>query len=298
MSNATNTTTDAAVSYDKGTWQDTLNQSATLFDRSAKGRKRASALLWQGAKAAIEVWDSGTDASGENLYNELVEVMGRSRKGDASKIKTVAEASARHGLDPSAYPNLSKAYSEAVRLTRTVQQQADEDDAAEKVIETIAEAAPKTASTPESAAAVLLSKGLDGAVVAILDALNGPSGKNNEPAHRAFLRALTTEIAARVQAAKPKPTPKKAATPKKGATPAIPGDGASKAKAKPVVKSASKGDPNKKALPAKGAPVKATPVKAKPVVKAEPVVKADSTDDAGSAKATPVKKKGAPVVRR
>jgi hypothetical protein len=193
---ATEVESTEPVTYEKGSWQESLQKSSNLLDRSAKARKTASSLLWKGAQAGIEAWLPGaqTDVSGENLYAEVIEALGRARKGDASKIRTVAVAVRNNGLDLSTFPNLSKAYAEAVRLTRTVKQQEDEDDAAEEAIAGIE--APKTASTQESAAALLLAKGLDGAVVAILDAL----GAKNEAAHRAFLRAVSTEIAARVKA--------------------------------------------------------------------------------------------------
>lgn len=268
MSNTDTSNTDGlaaeatveAVTYEKGSWQDNLNKSATLLDRSTKARKQASNLLWVGAQIGIEEWmpNADTDVSAEGLYNEVLSILGTPRKGDASKIKTVALAVKNHGLILAAHPNLSKAYAEATRLTKTVQAQADEDDAAEKAVEALADSVPKSTTSAEGAALILLSKGVDGAVVAILDAL----GANNEAAHRAFMRAVSTEIAARVQAAKPKPAPK--AGPKAGATQATPG-GTAAAKAKPVATSKSKGDPNKKALP---------PVKAKPVAKkatAEPV---------------------------
>ena len=251
---ATVQSTPDRPTYEKGSWQDTLDKSATLLDRSASARKKASALLWQGAQAGTEDWlpNAGKDASAEGLYGQIIDIMGTARKGDASKIKTVALAVKDNGLVLSTFDNLSKAYAEATRLTKTVKTHAAEDEAAEAAVEALAEAAPKTATTAESAAAILLAKGIDGAVVAILDAL----GANNEQAHRAFMRSVSTEIAARVQAAKPKPAPK-ATKPKGAATPA-------------------KKAPAKKAVAKDGA-TKAKPVakaKAAPVAKAEPVVKA------------------------
>lgn len=264
--NAVADTTDAPT-YTKGSWQDHLQQSSTLLTRSTNARKRASALLWQGAQEGIETWlpNSDDDVSGEGLYAEVMEALGTSRKGDASKIKTVALAVKEHNLVLATFPNLSKAYAEATRLTKTVQQEADEDDAAEKAIASIE--APKTTGSVDGAAALLLSKGIDGAVVAILDAL----GPKNEAAHRSFMRAVSTEVAARVAANKPAPA-KKASGPKAGATQAT-GEATTKpkaevksgkAKAKPVATSASKGDPNKKALPPKAA-AKAKPAPAAPV---------------------------------
>jgi hypothetical protein len=187
-------TTEAPVEFEKGTWQATLRESSTLLDRSAKARNRASALLWAGAQTGIESWidDPSEDVSAEGLYATVMEALGKSRKGDASKIKTVALAVLNNGLEMGQFDNLSKAYAEASRLTKTVRVEAEEDNAAEAVIASIE--APKTASTLESAAALLLSKGVDGAVVAILDLLE------TEPAQRSFMRAVSTEVASRVQA--------------------------------------------------------------------------------------------------
>jgi len=273
MSNTDSTTETTPVTFEKGSWQDSLNKSATLLDRSTKARKQASNLLWSGAVTGIEEWlpESSTDVSGESFYNTVLSILGTSRKGDASKIKTVAVAVRNNGLVLSSFPNLSKAYAEATRLTKTIKAQAEEDDAADKAVESIT--APKTAGTPESAALLLLSKGIDGAVVAILDSL----GKDNEAAHRAFMRAIATEVAARVQAKKPKPAPKAPAKPKtvKKAT-------ASATKAKPAPKSgATKAKPTTKAKPVKAASVEETvesavegveqAVAAKPVRRAVPV---------------------------
>lgn len=284
---STTSTTDPLAEdervYEKGTWQEALQRSSTLLDRSSKARKQASILLWTGAQTAIEEWLPGSadDVAGENLYNEVRDILGVHRKGDASKIKSVAVAVKDHGLVLTMYPNLFKAYAEAVRLTKTSQAQAIEDDAAEKAIENID--VPKSTTTVEGAAAILLGKGIDGAVVAILDAL----GANNFEAHRALIRAFSTEVAARVQAAKPKPVAKKAAGPKGTAQQATGGSGSSPkaavktagtkakpakatagTKAKPVAVSKSKGDPNAKPLPPK-AKQAVEPSKGEPV--AEPV---------------------------
>jgi hypothetical protein len=286
----TSTTEETATpTFAKGTWQHDLHESTTLLDRSVKAKKRAGALLWAGATEGINEWlpNSTDDVNGEALYGDIIAALGTPRKGDASKIKTVALAVRNNGLVLSTFDGLSKAYAEAIRLTKTANIEADEDNAAEKAIESIE--APKTTGSIEGAAALLLSKGLDGAVVAILDAL----GANNEAAHRAFMRAVSTEVAARVQAAKPKPAPK--AGPKAGAKQATGKaspkatikDGAAKAKPTPVSK--SKGDPNKKALPAKAKPAqnqstdKGAPVEA-------PVHAGEDTTSEDTAPVTPVKK--------
>jgi hypothetical protein len=225
-----------------GTWQETLAKSATLFDRSAAGRKKASALLWEGAQEATVEWlnESDTDPHAEVMYADVLDILGTPRKGDASKIRTVALAVKNNGLVLSLYPNLSKAYAEARRLTQTVKVHAAEDEAAEKAVSEIVANAPKSSSKPEGAAFIVLSQGVDEAARVLLDAL----GATNAAAHRSLLRAISQEIAGRV----PKPAPKapkstapkgaaKAAkgTAKKAAAPK-PGDGASKPK--PVKKAA------------------------------------------------------------
>lgn len=261
-----NTTPESAeaTEFEKGTWQGTLHQSAILLDRSKKGRERAGALLWKGATDAIGAWDSDGDPSGENLYSEAMAALGGpSRKGDASKIKTVALAVRNHGLDMVTFPTLAKAYAEAIRLTKTVQEQAAEDDAAEKTVEQIATDAPKSSSTPEGAALIVLAQGLDEAARLLLDAL----GKDSA-VHRAFVRAVAQEVAGRV----PKPEPKVAK-----ATTKTPVTKSAKAtvktgKAKPTIKAKAEAAKallaeSEEAPSAKAAPIKGE--KAKPVVKAK-----------------------------
>lgn len=149
--------------YTKGSWQDTLDKSATLTDRSVAARKKASALLWDGAQDAIDEWlDNATDESAEGLYDEVISILGEARKGDASKIKTVALAFAADKIgDLANFPNLSKAYGAAVKATKGAKEEKEQDDAAEKAVESITP--PKTASSVEAAALLLLSKGIDGA---------------------------------------------------------------------------------------------------------------------------------------
>ncbi len=292
--------TTAPATFTKGSWQETLHKSAGLLDRSAKAKNTASKLLWAGAQTGIGDWLTSADAdeNGESLYNEVLGILGAPRKGDASKIKTVALAVRNNGLVLADYGNLSKAYAEATRLTKTVREHAAEDDAAEEAISHIE--APKTASTQESAAALLLSKGVDGAVVAILDAL----GKDNEAAHKAFVRAVATEISSRVQAKitearaeqakeqkakaeqKAKEGAEKAAAKKAAAPKAAPKSGATKAK------------PATKAVPVKAKPATAK-AKPSPVVD-EPVHVGDDTPDHTEAEANAVEtpKVAAKPVRR
>lgn len=241
----TTTTTEktAKPSYEAGSWQETLDKSATLLDRSNKGRAKASSLLWQGGVVAIEEWldKSDVDVHAEVLYADILDILGKDRKGDASKIKTVALAVKGHGLVLANYPNLSKAYAEATRLTKTVKAQADEDTAADEAVQAIE--APKTATTAEAAAKVLLSKGVDEAVRLLLDVLNGPdTATQNVPAHRSFLRAVAQEIAGRA----PKPEPK---APKAPAKPKPAKPAAKKTAATPAKKAAAKPKPKPKPAP-------------------------------------------------
>jgi len=238
-----------------GSWQDTLAKSATLLDRSNKGRAKASALLWAGAQSAIEEWldNSDVDVYAEVMYATVLDILGKDRKGDASKIKSVALAVKGNGLVLASYPNLSKAYAEATRLTKTVKVQAEEDTAADEATSAIEP--PRTATTAEAAAKIVLAKGVDEAVRVLLDVLNGATPElQNTPAHRAFLRAVAQEIngraTAEAQAAKDKAEAERKAK----------ADAA--AKAKPAKKAAAK------KAPAKKAPAKPKP---KPAAKPAPV---------------------------
>lgn len=280
-----------AKAYD---WRDDMRKAGELKDRAAHNNKAAGARLWRACQAGITEWlpTAADDMGGESIYGEFLEAYGESRKGDCSKMKTVAVAVRDHGLAVEVFDNLSKAYAEARRLTKTVAEEAAEDAVAEKTIEALAAEAPHSASTPENAAKILLAKGLDEAARLLVDTL----GAENYDAHRALVRALTHEVAGRVKAKTKtvKGGPKagavevtgdeEAATPKARATVK---DGASKPKAAPV--KAEKAAPVKaekaapvKAAPVKAAPVKAAPVKAAPVkaapVKAKPVSLVESTD--------------------
>jgi hypothetical protein len=278
----TETTNETTPVFEKGSWQETLHKSSVLADRSAQGKKRATALLWAGAQAGIAGWvdTADSDQNGERLYNETMDALGKHRKGDASKIKTVALAVVNNALDLSTFPNLSQAYAAATALTKTVKVHAAEDEAAEAAVEAIAADVPKSASTAEAAAKILLAKGLDGAVVALLDAL----GANNEQAHRALMRAVSVEVAARVTAkANAEKAAQQAERDKQRAAQQAEKDKAAEAKkaAQPAKKAAAKAPAKSaatKAKPVQAAKTAAKPVvaqpKAKPVVKGKPVVKA------------------------
>lgn len=261
------TMTSTVTTTIKGTWQETLSKSEAERVKGANSTKKASALLWTGAKVGIETWlpESTTDVSAEGFYAEVMEALGgKHRKGDASKIKTVALAVKNNGLSLAAYPNLSKAYNAALALTKVADRHAEEDEAAESATQMLKDNAPKTAATPESAAKIVLAQGVDEAARLLLDAL----GQTNEAAHRALLRAISNEIAGRV-----KPVVKTVkAGPKAGATQATAGASTVKApvkgaasKPKPVPVSASKGDPNAKALPPKAPTAKDGESKGQPV---------------------------------
>lgn len=274
-------------------WRDDMRKAGELKDRAAHNNKAAGARLWRACQAGITEWLPGAadDAQGENLYGEFLEAYGESRKGDCSKMKTVALAVKDHGLVLSAFENLSKAYAEARRLTQTVQREAAEDEAADKAVESLAADAPHTASTAESAAKIVLSKGLDEAARLLLDTL----GADNHEAHRALVRALSAEVAGRV-----KPKPKTVVdAPKEGAE-QVSGDNKP---AKPKAKIANASDkPKTKAAPVakKAAPVKtgtkAAPVKTGDKATAETVEAAKPETKTEAKKvAVPVAKKAAPV---
>lgn len=104
------------------TWQDLLVASRTASDEAARAaalRKQAGAYLWAGAQALIEqwlTWDATGDPEALVLYANALEAIGKSRKGQASKIKTVALAARDLDLHPHCYSSLSEAYRNAKRL--------------------------------------------------------------------------------------------------------------------------------------------------------------------------------------
>lgn len=283
----------AVAKASKYDWREDMRKAGEMKDRATSTNKAAGARLWRACQAGVAEWlpTASDDVSGERLYGEFLEAYGESRKGDCSKMKTVALAAKDHGMVLTAFPNLAQAYAEARRLTQTVQREAAEDEAADKVIETLAADAPHTASTAESAAKIVLSKGLDEAARLLLDTL----GADNHEAHRALVRAISAEVAGRV---KPK-TKTVVDAPKAGAEQVSGDNKPAKAKAK-IANAGAK--PKTKAAPVKekAAPVKtgtkAAPVKASEKVTAEKV-EADKPETKTEAKkvAIPVAKKAAPV---
>lgn len=246
--------------YAEKSWQETVQKSSVLFKRSGDAKKRASVLLWQGATGAIGEWEtnSDTDINGESLATELLIIMGTARKGDVSKIKTVALAVKNNGLDTAQFPNLSKAYGEAIRLTKTAVAEATEDTAGDEAIAAISEDAPKTATTIESAMrmAFALAGGFDEFFRVFGDVID--NGGSNVEAQRSALRSHAQDVSGR---AKPAPAP------------VVDGDedkaGAAKATKAPAKKAA-----------AKKAPSKPKPTAKAPVEQAEaPVEAADEAAD-------------------
>lgn len=294
---------EPAPVFEKGSWQESLQKSTSSLARSATAKKAASTLLWKGATEGINDWlenHAENDATAEGLFDRVCTALGRSRKGDASKIRQVAVAVRTKGLDLDEFPNLSQAYGKATALTRTAVEHATEDDAAEKAVEAIE--APKSTSSVDGAAALLLSKGVDGAVVALLDTL----GKDNFDAHRALARSLASEIVARVSAAKTAQQEHAKVEAEKARAEKAAEVAKAKAEKEGAAESTAKSE---KAKPASG---KAKPSTRKTEDKAEEdvperteesdaveaAVEEDAPVEAVETTAKPVKAKGKPVVRR
>lgn len=274
----TENTTAVAPTFEKGTWGAALQQAVALKERSTKDNKRSGTLLWTGAKGAINEWaqDAATDPEAEDLYANLLDIMGTKRRGDASKIGAVARAVAGHGLDLEDFDSLSKAYAAARALTQTAPQDAADDSVADDVTSSID--APKTASTAEAAAKVLLSKGVDGAVVAIFDALTSATGDDTDKAEaaiRSFLRAATTEAADRVKARTEaaKEAAKEAKTAEREAARAEKVANKPKATVKPASEKVEKQEAAPKQTP-KAAPKKARPKPVQPPAEEAPAEEA------------------------
>jgi hypothetical protein len=284
----------------EGTWQDTIVKSAVLKERAAKGDAKAGELLWSGAQQGITDWlpESDEDASAEGLYNTLLTLMGKARKGDASKITKVALAVKDAGLTMSSYTSLSRAYAAAREMLDAAPEQEREDNAAEDLSASISESAPKSTSSVDGAAKILLGAGIDAATEAIVAAVIDAAGSYDkaEPVLRSLARSLGQEIVGK----KPKPEPKVKA-------PAKPkGEAVAKAKAKPASEKA-------KPVAKKAAPKPAQVEDDEPVDEDDIEVTDEGVEDAEDALLdeiedeedgepevveAPVKKKAAPVVRR
>jgi len=99
-------------------WRALLMASRTSAEEAARAaalRKRSSVLLWKGALALIETWNSDLDPDGDGLYAQALEAVGKQRKSAASKIRTVALAARDLDLHPECYGNLNEAYRNARR---------------------------------------------------------------------------------------------------------------------------------------------------------------------------------------
>ena len=201
MSNALTDTFNAGLGL--------LAKSVEELESAAGMRTQASKTLWQGAVMVIDNRDP-QDKDRSTLAQNVIDAMGKHRKGDASKIKKVALAADR-GLDIRDYPNLSKAYNAACAiLDPKVDKDAADVAAADSIAATIDPAKPEL-SPEDAAAALVLSKGMRTAAVLLLDAL-----KEDAQAGRGLLVALTTEMAQRADYAKQKAAAEKVpGTPRK-----------------------------------------------------------------------------------
>lgn len=270
-------------------WKAALAKSSEYQDKANADRTKSSRFLWDGAQGAINAWKPDTDKNAEALYGDVLGALGKSRKGDASKIKTVALAVRNNGLVLSTFPNLAKAYAEAKRLTTTAKAQEAEDKAITAATQALAESAPKSASTPENAAKIVMAEGPVKAAAMLLDAL----GVDAHEAHRAFIRALAQEAAGRVKpkAKAPKAGPKSGAKQATKAAPATAKKAAAKkvAAKKPAAKVAAPATaPTSKAPTAKAETKKAKKSKA-PKVAAPPVAAPKAAPSAASAAAAGAK---------
>lgn len=103
-------------------WRVLLEASRTSAEEAARAtalRKQAGLLLWKGALALIETWNSDLDPDADNLYAAALDAVGKSRKSAASKIRTVALATRDLDLHPDCYGNLNEAYRNARRLAES-----------------------------------------------------------------------------------------------------------------------------------------------------------------------------------
>lgn len=225
------------VEVEEGSWQETVVKSSKLLVRGKKATAQSGSMLWAGAQEGILDWldsQADEDVNGEAFYNELLTLLGTSRRGDASKIKTVALAVKDHGLTLASHQSVTKAYGEAKRLLVVAPQNTKDDETAEAMLAAIV--APKSTSKPEGAATILIAKGVDEATRLVVDAIieaAGGSYDEAEPVLRAFLRTFSQEVAGRKP--KPEPKPAKVKVVAESKAKAAPKSGAAKGKANPKV---------------------------------------------------------------
>lgn len=173
-------------------FEKTLHEAAKAFANAEKATTKGGTLLWQGTQEAYEAWDASKDEDGTGLYESVKGALGESRKGDASKIRTVALAAKAGKIDLDDYDSLSKAYTAATEAGKKAEARDEEDRAADEAVQSLN--APDEATTAEAAAKIVLESGVDDAARILLDTL----GPDNVAAHRAFARAVSEEIAGRI----------------------------------------------------------------------------------------------------
>lgn len=186
-------------------FEKTLHEAAKAFANAEKATTKGGTLLWQGTQEAFSSWDASKDEDGTGLYESVKGALGESRKGDASKIRTVALAAKAGKIDLDDYDSLSKAYTAATEAGKKAEARDEEDRAADEAVQSLN--APDEATTAEAAAKIVLESGVDDAARILLDTL----GPDNVAAHRAFARAVSEEIAGRITEVKKAEAAKKKA---------------------------------------------------------------------------------------
>jgi hypothetical protein len=264
MSTYTNSSQTSTSTPSTSTWRIALQQAGLQKDEARANTKEAGQAAWAAARAGIEEWLTvkGADPEAQAFHGEVLRYYGKARKGEASKIRTIALATANNVLDPNAYRTLGAAYAAALKLTKIADVNATEDAALAASAAALAALAAASAptGTPESMASTIMALGAKKAVTLMLDAL----GEDNLPAHRALLRELSKQVGERNEKAQAKTTastPAKDKTvPKADVKPAAP---AKPAKTKPAPAKPAKADV-KPAVPVKVKTAKTKTKAAKP----------------------------------
>ncbi len=185
-------------------WRKEMEAAAKLRDSADSSIGRATSKVWNACRGGVTEWLSGNaadDGNADELHGEFIELYGKARRGDCSKMRTVALAARDHGLNLDEFESLSKAYASARALVVVKQQHADEDEIGEATSEAIAKTAPKTATSVDSAAMILLSRGFDETARALVEALEANSPDPTKAA-LSLIRAISEENTARAKAAK------------------------------------------------------------------------------------------------
>ena len=273
MSTNTNTSTSqtSQTSTSTSTWRTALRQAGLQKDEARANTKEAGQAAWAAARAGIEEWLTvkGADPEAQAFHGEVLHYYGKARKGEASKIRTIALATANNGLDPNTYRTLGAAYAAALKLTKIADINATEDEALAAASAAAASAAAASAAVsaatgaPADMAIMIMSLGAKTAVTLMLDAL----GEDNLPAHRALLRELSKQVGERNEKVQAKTAASKPAKPAKDKT--VPKAVASQpapvqpAKTKPAKTKPAKADV-KPAAPVKVKTTKTKATKTKP----------------------------------